>query len=92
MQQVAAMGAIANGGELMKPHLYKQADTDTRNHYIVRQVISEETAREVREILESSVTMAVGSNKTFKMDEYSVAGKSGVAPKYDVQGNVIEGK
>lgn len=94
MQQVAAMGAIANGGELMKPHLYKQADTDTdtRNHYIVRQVISEETARKVREILESGVSSKLGSNRTFQMDEYSVAGKSGVAPKYDAQGNVIEGK
>ena len=92
MQQVAAMGAIANGGELMKPHLYKQADTDTRNHYLVRQVISEETARKVREILESGVSSKLGSNRTFQMDEYSVAGKSGVAPKYDAQGNVIEGK
>lgn len=92
MQQVAAMGAIANGGELMKPHLYKQADTDTRSHYIVRQVISEETARKVREILESGVSSKLGSNRTFQMDEYSVAGKSGVAPKYDAQGNVIEGK
>ncbi|GED68209.1 hypothetical protein BRE01_19110 [Brevibacillus reuszeri] len=93
LQQVAALGVIANGGELMRPHLYKNADTDTRSQYMVRQVISEEAAKQVREILESAVSSKFASLRVlFKLDEYSVAGNSGVAPKYDAQGNVIDGK
>ncbi|GIO04379.1 hypothetical protein J31TS6_04070 [Brevibacillus reuszeri] len=93
LQQVAALGVIANGGELMRPHLYKNADKDTKSQYMVRQVISEEAAKQVREILESAVSSKFASLRVlFKLDEYSVAGNSGVAPKYDAQGNVIDGK
>ncbi|MGG4454742.1 peptidoglycan D,D-transpeptidase FtsI family protein [Brevibacillus porteri] len=89
VQQVAAVGAIANGGELMTPHGTKE----DRNHIdIGRRVISEETAKQVREILESVVKTAPGSSREFSIKGHAVAGRTGIAEKRDQQGKVIEGK
>ncbi|MFF0830631.1 peptidoglycan D,D-transpeptidase FtsI family protein [Brevibacillus sp. NPDC003359] len=89
IQQVAAVGAIANGGELMKPHMTKEE----RNHIDKgRRVISEETAKQVREILESVVKTAPGSSREFSIKGHAVAGRTGIAEKRDQQGKVIEGK
>ncbi|MED1914036.1 penicillin-binding transpeptidase domain-containing protein [Bacillus thuringiensis] len=89
IQQVAAVGAIANGGELMKPHITKEE----RNHIDKgRRVISEETAKQVREILESVVKTPPGSSRDFSIKEHTVAGRTGIAEKRDQQGNFIEGK
>ncbi|MBH0331640.1 cell division protein FtsK [Brevibacillus brevis] len=89
IQQVAAVGAIANGGELMKPHVTREA----RNHIDKgRRVISEETAKQVREILETLVNNKPGFDTAFSMKEYAVAGRTGIVQKRDQQGNFIDGK
>ncbi|MED1780995.1 penicillin-binding transpeptidase domain-containing protein [Brevibacillus fortis] len=89
IQQVAAVGAIANGGELMKPHITREE----RNHADKgRRVISEETAKQVREVLEAVVKNAPGSSREFSIKEYAVAGRKGIAEKRDQQGNIMEGK
>ncbi|MCE0452566.1 penicillin-binding transpeptidase domain-containing protein [Brevibacillus sp. AF8] len=89
IQQVAAVGAIANGGELMKPHVTREE----RNHIDKgRRVISEETAKQVREVLEVIVKNKPGSDTAFSIKEYAVAGRTGIAEKRDQQGNIIEGK
>lgn len=92
IQQVAAIGAIANGGELLKPHMVKKAGSDAVNDYKVRRVVSEETAKQVREILESVVNSRSGAGKAFFLEKYSVAGKPGVTQMHDHQGKVMEGK
>lgn len=92
IQQVAAVGAIANGGDLLKPHLSKKEKSDTIHDYKVRQVITEETAKRVREILESTVSSAAGASKAFSIKEHTVAGQTGIVEKRDQQGNFIEGK
>ncbi|HEU4962545.1 MAG TPA: stage V sporulation protein D [Bacilli bacterium] len=84
IQQVMAVSAIANGGELMKPHLVKEwRDPDT-NEVVenvqpepVRRVVSESTAKQVRETLESVV--AKGSGRNAYLDGYRVGGKTGTA-------------
>ncbi|WP_409176514.1 penicillin-binding transpeptidase domain-containing protein [Brevibacillus fortis] len=89
IQQVAAVGAIANGGELMKPHVTREE----RNHIDKgRRVISEETAKQVREVLEVVVKNKPGLDTAFSIKEYAVAGRTGIVGKRDQQGNFIEGK
>lgn len=89
IQQVAAVGAIANGGELMKPHVTRE---ETNHIDKGHRVISEETAKQVREILESVVKTAPGSSRDFSIKEHTVAGRTGIAEKRDPQGNIIDGK
>ncbi|AWX53645.1 cell division protein FtsK [Brevibacillus brevis] len=89
IQQVAAVGAIANGGELMKPHVTREE----RNHIDKgRRVISEETAKQVREILETLVNNKPGFDTAFSIKDYAVAGRTGIVQKRDQQGNFIDGK
>ena len=84
IQQVMAVSAIANGGELMKPHIAKEWRDPETNQVIeqvkpevVRRVVSEQTAKQVRESLESVV--ARGSGKNAFLDGYRVGGKTGTA-------------
>lgn len=88
IQQLASFGAIANGGKLMKPYIVKevtdpvtrevvQANTPT----VVRQVVSEETAKEVALDLEQAVSnrdMGATGWRAY-IDGYRVAGKTGTA-------------
>ncbi|MFD2170825.1 stage V sporulation protein D [Tumebacillus lipolyticus] len=84
IQQVMAVSAIANGGELMKPHLVKEwRDPETDQVIeqvqpeVVRRVVSENTAKQVRETLESVV--ARGSGKNAFLEGFRVGGKTGTA-------------
>jgi penicillin-binding protein 2B len=99
IQQVAAVGAIANGGELLKPHIIKElrdphtgAVVKRNGREVVRRVVSEATAKQVRDILETVVTAEAGTGKAYKLDGYHVAGKTGTAQKYDEEtGAIMEG-
>jgi stage V sporulation protein D (sporulation-specific penicillin-binding protein) len=84
IQQVMAVSAVANGGELMKPHVAKEwRDPETGETVekiepeVVRRVISEETAKQVRQTLESVVARGTGKNAF--LDGYRVGGKTGTA-------------
>lgn len=84
IQQVMAMGTIANGGLLMKPYVVAALRNHTTGAIlsqtkptVVRRVISEQTAAEVRSALESVVANGSGHNAYF--DGYRVAGKTGTA-------------
>ncbi len=97
IQQVAAVGAIANGGELLKPHIVKEwrdphtgAVVKRNGREVVQRVVSEQTAKQVRDILETVVTGEAGTGKAYNIDGYHVAGKTGTAQKYDEKG-VMEG-
>lgn len=92
IQQIAAVGAIANGGELLKPHLMKKAQADSANDYKIRRVVSEETAKQVRQLLESAVSSKSGTGRAFQSDQYPVAVKTAITQKYDNDGKVIDGK
>ncbi|WP_082967480.1 penicillin-binding transpeptidase domain-containing protein [Paenibacillus oryzae] len=89
IQQVAAVAAVANGGRLMEPHVVKSITdpvTQTKTVHepkLVRQVISEETSRQVSQYLEQVVSdQEKGSGKNAYIEGYRVAGKTGTAQKW----------
>lgn len=86
IQLIQAFSAIANNGEMMKPYVInKIVDPNTgkvlKNNKpeTVGQPISAETAKEVREILATTVTSPKGTAKNFASQEYEVSGKTGTA-------------
>ncbi|WP_055107468.1 stage V sporulation protein D [Paenibacillus ihumii] len=86
IQQITAVSAAINGGKLYKPHVTKSwtnPDTgqvvDEVKPTVVRQVISEETSKQVRSALESVVANGTGGNAF--IDGYRVGGKTGTAQK-----------
>ena len=91
LQMVMAIGAIANGGVLMRPMLVKRLQDEDGNivqkyePQAVRHVISEETAREMVEALKTVVSDE-GTAPQARLADYTVAGKTGTAQK------VVDGK
>ncbi|NLC52373.1 MAG: PASTA domain-containing protein [Firmicutes bacterium] len=86
LQLLCALSAIANGGELLEPRLVKEIRTPDGQEVIkkfekrtIRQVISEQTARELALILTSVVEY--GSGNRARIAGYRVAGKTGTAQK-----------
>ena len=84
-----AYGAIANGGNLMRPILVDRitspsgeivfaATPEATNH-----IISLETAKSMRKILASVVTDSHGTGGNAKTSDYTTAGKTGTAEKVD---------
>ncbi len=88
LQLAMAMGAVANGGKLMRPYVVAAVkDQDGRiikktNPQVVRQVISQETARKVSHILEGVVSER-GTGPRAAIRGYRVAGKTGTSQKVD---------
>jgi len=86
MQMVAAFGALANDGVRVAPHLVREF-RDAEGNVVKRaqpethRVVSEQTARTLRPMLES-VTVK-GTAKLARVDGYSAAGKTGTAQKID---------
>lgn len=86
IQQITAVSAAINGGKLFKPHVTKSwinpetgQVVDEVEPTVVRQVISEETSKQVRNALESVVANGTGGNAF--IDGYRVGGKTGTAQK-----------
>jgi len=83
LQLVTAISAIANDGVLLKPKIVKQiTNTDTGEITTidteeVRQVLSKETAQEVKGLMESVVSIGTGSRASVK--GYSIGGKTGTS-------------
>ena len=83
LQLVTAVSAICNDGKLVKPKVVKQVEnTDTGSievveTEIVRQVISKETADNVKNMMLSVVTD--GTGRSSRVAGYSIGGKSGTS-------------
>ncbi len=98
IQQVRAVSAAINGGELLKPYIVKTISEPETNATIkentkevITKVISEETSSMVRYALESVV--ANGSGRNAFIENYRVGGKTGTAQKVEngvyLSGNYI---
>ncbi len=85
LQLISAVGAVANGGKLMKPFLVKELLDDEGNVVkkteptVVRQVISQKTSEQMCAMLENTVSNGTGQNAYIK--GYRVAGKTGTSEK-----------
>lgn len=82
IQMVRAVGALANGGMLMEPHVvqYIIDDTGKRTEILpkkIRRVISEKAASDITKMMIASVEE--GEAKWAKPKGYSIAGKTGTA-------------
>jgi cell division protein FtsI (penicillin-binding protein 3) len=88
IQMISAMAAIANGGNLMEPHVKHALIKDGQvveqfEPKKIRRVISEKTSRQLAEVLKSVVK--TGTGKKAGLDGYDVAGKTGTAQKYNTE-------
>lgn len=86
LQLVTAMSAVANGGQLMRPHVLKAVRSpdgavDQIRPFPIRRVASPETARTLSSILTEVV--ARGTGQAAALSGYRVAGKTGTAQKLD---------
>jgi cell division protein FtsI (penicillin-binding protein 3) len=84
LQMATAVGTVANGGELVEPHVVRAfLRNDHREEVprnVIRRAITPETAATVTDIMEAVVER--GTAKSFaNMEGYTVAGKTGTAAK-----------
>lgn len=87
IQMITAFCAVVNGGYLVTPHVVKQVVDQDGNivqsidKNVKRQVISDTTVAQMREILEAVVNGVDGAGTNAVVPGYRVAGKSGTAQK-----------
>lgn len=98
MQMIQAVTAIANDGMMMKPYVIDEIYNPNTEKVVENkepekkgQVISKETAKEVREILASTVTSDAGTGKRFALNGYTVGGKTGTAEIPSPNGGYLSG-
>ena len=90
IQLITAVSSLGNNGKMMKPRLVKELrdssgkTVETFNTEIVRQVVSEETASEICDIMEYVVEEGGGGNA--KVEGYRVGCKTGTADKINSSG------
>jgi stage V sporulation protein D (sporulation-specific penicillin-binding protein) len=87
MQMITAYAAVVNGGYLLTPYVVSKIVDPNGNVVkknepkIKRQVISEETSKIMREVLESVVN--TNGSKNAYIEGYKIGGKSGTSQKQD---------
>jgi cell division protein FtsI (penicillin-binding protein 3) len=86
LQMASAVGAVANGGELVEPHVVRAFIKNGRREEVarnvVRRAIAPETAATVTEIMEAVVERGT-AKATAQIEGYTVAGKTGTAAKIE---------
>lgn len=95
IQLITAVSSVINGGHLMEPYLV-QSVTDKEGNVIsyhephqLRQVVSEDTSAQVRDMLESVVSSPRGTGKNAYVPGYRIAGKTGSSQNLDSKDHVI---
>ena len=91
IQMIAAVSAIANGGNLMKPYVVKKIKDPDGSHakqfypVKVRRAVTERTAEIIKDMMES-VTDENGTGARAALRRYRVCGKTGTSQKADETG------
>lgn len=91
LQLITAVSALANDGQLMKPHIIKEIrDSDGllvsySSPQVVRQAVSPEVSREIAGLMEKVLTD--GGGKRARVEGYRFAGKTGTAERLRDNGN-----
>lgn len=89
IQQITAVACAANGGKLVTPYLVERvvdaAGNTVSEHEVSirRQVISEDTSRQVAACLEAGVSGDGGAKNAY-VAGYQVAAKTGTSQKFDI--------
>lgn len=98
IQQIQAASAIANKGKMMRPYIIDKVIHSDTNKVIedygpkVKGTpISEKTAKETLDILETAVSSKNATGQPFKLDNYKVAGKTGTAQIFE-NGSYLSGR
>ncbi len=95
LQMAMAYGALANGGLLMEPQLFRElrspegSVTDRFEPRAIRRVVPEDVAREVNRALVGAVEEGTGSRA--RLTTFSVAGKSGTSRAHGGAGGYATG-
>ncbi|MBJ7520007.1 MAG: penicillin-binding protein 2 [Solirubrobacteraceae bacterium] len=84
IQLASAYSAIANGGVLRTPRLIDKANGKAVRPTPGKRVISEQTSKEVRDMLKG-VVAAGGTASEVEIEGYTLAGKTGTANKVDAE-------
>lgn len=90
IQLVRLMGALANGGKLITPHVVQGLYNDSNQPYwqltlpAPQQIFSPETTRQVLNMMEEVVKN--GTGKASQIPRYRIAGKTGTAQKASATG------
>lgn len=96
IQLIQAYGAIANGGDLITPHVVREVLDDSGNVIkkvepnVVRKVISKQTADSLKDILKGVVD--VGTGKNARIPGYKIGGKTGTSETIKTSDLLVEGK
>ena len=85
LQMVAAVGSIANGGELIAPHVVRATIVDGVRTEVPRQVIRRTIPTEIADDLTAILEQVVarGTAKRAQIPGYTIAGKTGTAEKLE---------
>jgi cell division protein FtsI (penicillin-binding protein 3) len=96
LQLVCAMSVLANGGNLVKPRIVERIQ-DNSGHVVQefeskkpQRIVSEETAKEMRDILRGVVDS--GTAELAEVKGYFPAGKTGTAQKVEPNGTYSQSK
>lgn len=86
LQMATAFATIANDGVRIQPHIIKEIRNSDQSIFSISQpeqtrVVSEKTARDLREMLREVVL--TGTGKMARLENYTSAGKTGTAWKFD---------
>ncbi len=90
IQLAAAYAAAVNDGYLMRPHLVKEIVDEKGKHIreihpeMIRQVISEETSRRLRNLFVAAVDSGTGKNAY--IEGINIGGKTGTSQQLDAFG------
>lgn len=98
MQVIQAMTAIANNGKMMQPYIISKV-TDDKDNIIsktkpkeIGTPITAQTAKRVRNYLKGVIYNDDGTGQVYKVDGYTIAGKTGTAQIASPSGGYEKGE